>query len=278
MNTISLSFQDRLGKKVIIKKNLKSDKLIRKQRYLNSISNTKKLKAFNKNDNITDLEQIRLLYNESISVFNQNAEEHNTPIRQKKINDRNEKKREITKIKREERIKEKIYQSRLGKVVIIKKKIEEPRIHFQLVLQREKTFKKDWYDHEKKRVTQRKGNVVQEELITKTYFDKKSNVHYIAYTYEEEYSGYVYTITGYKLNIMDTGGKQTDEKEHMMKRSFVLKTDWLQYSSGISQSAYEESDNDYCVYRQLEEILLHPKTGIPKKRINGTKVSHRIVG
>ena len=121
MNNLSLSFLQRLGKQVIIKKNVKSDKLIRKQRYLNSISNTKKLKAFNKNAEITDLEKIRLLYNESVSLFNQNAEIHNNPIRQKKINDRNEKKREITKIKREEKIKEKIYQSRLGKVVIIKK-------------------------------------------------------------------------------------------------------------------------------------------------------------
>ena len=51
---------------------------------------------------------------------------------------------------------------------------------------------------------------------------------------------YISLETGYKLNIMDAAGKQTDEKEHMMKRSFVLKTDWLQYSSGISQSAYEE--------------------------------------
>ena len=63
---------------------------------------------------------------------------------------------------------------------------------------------------------------------------------------------------------------------HMMKRCFILKTDWLQYSQGISQSAYEEeSDNDCCVYRQLENVLLNPKTGIAKKRINGAKVSQQ---
>ena len=84
MNPLSLSFQERLGKQVIIKKNIKSDKLIRKQRYLNSISNKKKLINFNKNPNITDLEQIRLLYNESVSLFNQNAEIHNNPIRRNK--------------------------------------------------------------------------------------------------------------------------------------------------------------------------------------------------
>ena len=84
MNTLSLSFLQRLGKQVIIKKNVKSDKLIRKQRYLNSISNKKKLLNFNKNPNITDLEKIRLLYNESVSLFNQNAEIHNNPIRRNK--------------------------------------------------------------------------------------------------------------------------------------------------------------------------------------------------
>ena len=53
---------------------VKNDKLIRKQRYLNTISNKKKLLNFNNNPNITDLEQIRILYNESVSLFNQNVE------------------------------------------------------------------------------------------------------------------------------------------------------------------------------------------------------------
>ena len=52
----------------------------------------------------------------------------------------------------------------------------------------------------------------------------------------------------------------------MMKRCFILKTGWLQYSLGISQSAYEESDNDCCVYRQSENVLLNPKTGKKKKK------------
>ena len=53
---------------------VKNDTLIRKQRYLNTISNKKKLLNFNNNPNITDLEQIRILYNESVSLFNQNVE------------------------------------------------------------------------------------------------------------------------------------------------------------------------------------------------------------
>ena len=41
------------------------------------------------------------------------------------------------------------------------------------------------------------------------------------------------------------------------------------------QSAYEESDNDCCVYRQLEKVSLNLKTGIAKKGINGAKVSQQ---
>ena len=50
------SFEERLGKKVIIKKD--ANKLLKKKRYLNTISNKKKLLSFNKL--ITDLEQIQI--------------------------------------------------------------------------------------------------------------------------------------------------------------------------------------------------------------------------
>ena len=99
---------------------------------------------------------------------------------------------------------------------------------------------------------------------------KKSDIHLIAYSHEEEVSGY----TSYKVNIMDTSKMQnTPPSQHLMKRSFILKNDWLTYSYGISKNAFEESNNDRCVYNQLENILLHPKSGISKKRINGKKVT-----
>ena len=55
-------FNSRLGKQVIIQKHKPMDKLIRKQRYLNTTSNKKKLLDFNQDSTITDLEQIRLIY------------------------------------------------------------------------------------------------------------------------------------------------------------------------------------------------------------------------
>ena len=72
---------------------VKNDTLIRKQRYLNTISNKKKLLKFNTNPNITNLEQIRISYNEYISLFNQNAIEHNKPIRKNQRIEKYQKKR-----------------------------------------------------------------------------------------------------------------------------------------------------------------------------------------
>ena len=57
---------------------------MKKQRYLNTISNKKKLLNFNRNSDITDLEKIRHLYNESVSQYNQSVESHNAPIRKNK--------------------------------------------------------------------------------------------------------------------------------------------------------------------------------------------------
>ena len=58
----------------------------------------------------------------------------------------------------------------------------------------------------------------------------------------------------------------------MMKKGFILKNDWLQYSQGITKDAYKETD-DKCVYYQLEQFLLNPPTGNPTKFINKSKTS-----
>ena len=230
-------FNSRLGKQDIIQEEIPMDKLIRKQRYLNTTSNKKKLLAFNQDSNIIDLEQIRLLHNENVSLYSRNAEKHSNPIRKQKINELNKKKRE----EKLNKINDDILQARLGNQDIIKKKI-----HFQLVLKTEKTFKKNWQDQNLKMVTNKKCDVIFEEIVTKTCFDKKSNIR--------------------PINFMDTDTmKIIPDIRHMMKRCFILKTDWLQYSQRILQSAYEESDNDCCAYRQLENVLLNPKTGIAKR-------------
>ena len=95
------SFEERLGKKVIIKKD--ANKLMKKKRYLNTISNKKKLLAFNKS--ITDLEQIRLLYNEEVQKYNTNVETYNEPIKKRKRQQKYQLKKEekIIQIQKKER-------------------------------------------------------------------------------------------------------------------------------------------------------------------------------
>ena len=51
-----------------------------------------------------------------------------------------------------------------------------------------------------------------------------------------------------------------------MTRAFALKNDWLKYSHGIAQSAYNDSEGK-CVYHQLDSFLNNPPTGRPTKFI-----------
>jgi DNA replication protein DnaC len=57
-----------------------------------------------------------------------------------------------------------------------------------------------------------------------------------------------------------------------MKRSYILRNDWLKFSGGISNTAYEET-TDRCVYHQLNEYLTNPQTGNPSKFVNRRRMS-----
>jgi hypothetical protein len=55
-----------------------------------------------------------------------------------------------------------------------------------------------------------------------------------------------------------------------MRRAFIIKNDWLKFAKGISQTAYETTD-DQCVYNQLEHFLANPPSGRPTKFISQGK-------
>ena len=57
-----------------------------------------------------------------------------------------------------------------------------------------------------------------------------------------------------------------------MKRAFVLRNDWLAYSHGIAEYAYDQTDGT-CVYHQLNKFLLDPPTGDPNRVIRGKPTS-----
>jgi hypothetical protein len=60
--------------------------------------------------------------------------------------------------------------------------------------------------------------------------------------------------------------------KQLMKKGYILRNDWLKYSAGIANYAYDETE-DRCVYYQLEKFLLNPPSGRPTKFINKMKTS-----
>ena len=60
--------------------------------------------------------------------------------------------------------------------------------------------------------------------------------------------------------------------KQMMKKGYVLKNDWLKYSEGIANYAYDETE-DRCVYYQLNKFLTNPPSGRPTKFINKMRTS-----
>lgn len=82
-------------------------------------------------------------------------------------------------------------------------------------------------------------------------------------------------VVDYKVEIMNEAlKKQWKPKEkQMMKNAVILRNDWLQFSKGISETAYKETDNK-CVYYQLTNYLLTERDGRrPTKFIGHTRTS-----
>ena len=68
-----------------------------------------------------------------------------------------------------------------------------------------------------------------------------------------------------KKNIKDIS---RDKNTHLMRKDgFIIKNTWLKYGQGISKKAFENSNNK-CVYNQLVDYLLNPKTGRATKFIS----------
>ena len=57
-----------------------------------------------------------------------------------------------------------------------------------------------------------------------------------------------------------------------MKNAFILKDDWLKYGQGISELAYDETNNK-CVYHQLTQFLINPKSGNKQMFLNKNKIN-----
>lgn len=118
-----------------------------------------------------------------------------------------------------------------------------------------------YYHHTKdgKKVASKPYNTsVSTEIITGDI----STVPQIVNNYNaEEYSS-VKRVIDYKVEIMNDALKikAKPREKQMMKNAVILRNDWLQFSKGISETAYTETDNK-CVYYQLTRYLLTERDG-----------------
>ena len=79
-----------------------------------------------------------------------------------------------------------------------------------------------------------------------------------------------HTVVNLDIDMINNH-KKTKVKQ-MMKKGYVLKNDWLKYSEGIANYAYDETE-DRCVYYQLNKFLTNPPSGRPTKFINKMRTS-----
>ena len=63
-------------------------------------------------------------------------------------------------------------------------------------------------------------------------------------------------------------------EQQLMTRGYVLRNDWLKYSHGIAEYAYDETEGK-CVYNQLTTFLLNPPTGRPTQFVKNQRTSEK---
>ena len=145
---------------------------------------------------------------------------------------------------------------------------------FIIHLELETTYKQDFYEHGEKKKYSRDDVVVRKET-TSPETDLKKNIPAIikGKFFEDSYK--IVVVLHSRVEFMNTDKLIKDRKikiKQPMRRSYVLRNDWLKYSSGIANSAYEETE-DRCVYNQLTKYLLNPPTGNPSKFVGGRRTS-----
>ena len=113
------------------------------------------------------------------------------------------------------------------------------------------------------------------DLIEGAFTEPAGNIQKIIDSYNEHDGYKLVKVIGSKVNYLNSEKVKKDRKpkiKQMMKRSYVLKNDWLYYAKNIADYAYDHTD-DTCVYHQLTKYLLEPPTGRPTKFITGEKTS-----
>ena len=143
-------------------------------------------------------------------------------------------------------------------------------IHYEL----KTTYKQDYYETGDKKRYSRGDTIIRKESSNPETSSKKHISTTIdLMNYEDAYK--IIQVLSARVEYLNTDKLIRDRKlkiKQPMRRSYILRNDWLKYSSGIANSAYEETDNK-CVYNQLTQYLLNPPSGNPSKFVNKRRVS-----
>ena len=155
-----------------------------------------------------------------------------------------------------------------------REKLRETPVSFIIHLEIETTYKRDYYETGEKKKYSR-GDVVVRNFTTSPDIGIRSSIPAIIEEYNNEDQYKIHLVLNSRIEIMNTTSISSNIKpkqQQRMKRSFILRNDWLKYAGGIAHTAYENSE-DKCVYAQLVEYLLNPPSGNPSKFINKRRTS-----
>jgi hypothetical protein len=186
----------------------------------------------------------KVAYNVMADLYNIKIEKDNTILRNKRLHDKQEK-------------------SKSKKTAsAVKKENTEVTYILHLIMQLE--YLKSFYEFEEE-IRYPIGCTKIVEITTSPNTGLKENIRQVAYENESDDGYKRYTLISYKVVFMNTKKLIKNMKpkiKQRMRRSFVLANHWLKYSSKISKTAYEETNNK-CVYHQLVNYLSDPPSNLP---------------
>ena len=132
------------------------------------------------------------------------------------------------------------------------RQIETPEL-FIIHLEVETTYKQDYYETGEKKKYSR-GNVVIRSYTTSPEIELPSSIPWIINERNRQDTYKIEVVSSSRIEIMNTQSHISNvkpKKQHRMKRSYILRNDWLTYAGGIAHTAYQESEDNASMHNLL---------------------------
>ena len=136
----------------------------------------------------------------------------------------------------------------IGKLIAQKLKEKNLQITFIITAEVEIYYKASFYEYDEG-IRYPKETTRNKTITTAPITDKREKIkEYVDdINYEDDYKRI--TVLDYKVDIMDISNFKTyiKKEKQPMTRAFVLRNDWLKFSHGIAEYAFDDADGK-CVY------------------------------